>query len=192
MTEPVPGSERSSTLLDSIPMSVFDFGPRNPVEPPAGKSSPDRGTDQSTPDPAIAAGSTEDYGPAHLASRRILLVEDDEDARKAFAFRLNRMKLAVATAPDGQEACDLALAALNQRQPYDWILMDMQMPVVDGFEAARRLRSHGYDRPIIAITAYATEGDREECVRFGCNDHITKPIDWSRLAAILEKWLPIH
>ena len=95
------------------------------------------------------------------------------------------MKLTVATANNGQDACDLALAALNQGHPYDWILMDMQMPVVDGFEATRRLRGQGYDRPIIAMTAYATEDDRQECIRVGCNDHITKPIDWNRLAAIL-------
>jgi len=170
-------------------MSALDFGPHNPTGSPATKPGLDRATAHATPARAVTAGSTQDRGPAQLASRRILLVEDDEDALKAFAFRLSRMKLTVATAHDGQEACDLALAALNLGQPYDWILMDMQMPVVDGFEATRRLRSQGYDRPIIAMTAYAMEEDRQECLRFGCNDHITKPIDWNQLAAILEKWL---
>jgi CheY-like chemotaxis protein len=123
--------------------------------------------------------------PAKLAGQRILLVEDNDDARKAFLPRLVKIGLKVATAQNGQEACALALAAVEEGQPFDWILMDMQMPVVDGFEATRRLRSQGYDRPIIAMTAYAMEQDRHECLQFGCDDHITKPIDWNELTAIL-------
>jgi two-component system, sensor histidine kinase len=116
---------------------------------------------------------------------RILLAEDNEDARRAFSVRLGQMGLEVATARDGQDACDQALAALREGFPFHWILMDMQMPVVDGFEATRQLRSQGYDGPIIAMTAYATEHDRQECIRFGCDDHTSKPIDWEVLAALL-------
>ncbi len=166
-------------------MSALDFRPPKPTGPPVAKRGLDPANSHASLARAVTAGSTEDRGAGQLAPRRILLVEDNEDALKAWAFRLTRMKLTVATANNGQDACDLALAALNQGHPYDWILMDMQMPVVDGFEATRRLRGQGYDRPIIAMTAYATEDDRQECIRVGCNDHITKPIDWNRLAAIL-------
>jgi CheY-like chemotaxis protein len=118
--------------------------------------------------------------------RRILLVEDNEDARRGASFMLKHMGFAVVAAADGREACALALAALEGGQPFDWILMDMEMPVVDGFEATRRLRSQGYIRPIIAMTAHAFGEARDECFRYGCDDHITKPIDWNRLTEVLE------
>jgi CheY-like chemotaxis protein len=138
---------------------------------------------------AGAAPEQGEVGRSTIARRRILLAEDNEDARRAFGARLAQMGLEVATARDGQEACDQALTALRSGRPFQWILMDMQMPVVDGFEATRRLRRAGYDLPIIAITAYALEQDREECIRFGCDGHISKPIDWDGLAALLERSL---
>ncbi len=131
------------------------------------------------------AGSPEIRDSPGLASRRILLVEDNDDARNVASSHLKKLELEVTTARDGQEACELALNALLEGQPYDWILMDMQMPKVDGYEATRRLRSRGYDRPIIAMTAYALDEDREECLGIGCDDHLTKPIDWNQLAARL-------
>jgi CheY-like chemotaxis protein len=129
--------------------------------------------------------STELRNAPWLAARRILLVEDNEDARNVVSFHLKRMALVVTTARDGQEACELAQYAFDRGHPYDWILMDMQMPVLDGYEATRSLRSRGYDRPIIAMTAYALEQDRQECLGVGCNAHVTKPIDWNQLATIL-------
>jgi len=98
---------------------------------------------------------------------------------------LKHLGFAVETASDGNEACALALAALGEGRPFDWILMDMEMPVVDGFEATRRLRSQGYSQPIIAMTAHAFDQARDECFRFGCDDYVTKPIDWNRLKRIL-------
>ena len=98
---------------------------------------------------------------------------------------LKHMGFAVVAAADGHEACALALAALEEGRPFDWILMDMEMPVVDGFEATRRLRSQGYTRPIIAMTAHAFDEARDECFRYGCDDHVTKPIDWNRLTEVL-------
>jgi CheY-like chemotaxis protein len=117
--------------------------------------------------------------------RRILLAEDNPDACKVVSFMLRHMGFAVVTASDGHEACALAMTAIEEGRPFDWILMDMEMPVVDGFEATRRLRSQGYSRPIIAMTAHAFDHAREECLRYGCDDHITKPIDWERLSEIL-------
>ena len=59
------------------------------------------------------------------------------------------------------------------------------MPVLDGYEATRTLRGAGYSRPIIAMTAHALAEDRDECLRFGCDDHIAKPVDWARLTALI-------
>jgi two-component system CheB/CheR fusion protein len=136
------------------------------------------------PENNVSAGAAQS-APNALASCRILLAEDNDDARRAFAARLAQMGLEVGTAKNGEEACERALASFREGRPFQWVLMDMHMPVVDGFEATRRLRSQGYDRPIIAMTAYAMEQDREECIRFGCDDHISKPIDWDHLASLL-------
>jgi CheY-like chemotaxis protein len=168
--------------MDTFLMTAKASGPSDPSGMPAKKLEGTRETTPATPGSPVSAPSR---GPAELAGQRILLVEDNDDARNAFFPRLIKIGLKVATAHNGQEACELALAAVEEGQPFDWILMDMQMPVVDGFEATRRLRSQGYDRPIIAMTAYAMEQDRRECLQFGCDDHITKPIDWNVLTAIL-------
>lgn len=119
-------------------------------------------------------------------SRRILLAEDNPDNLRAVTLRLRQAGLDVLGVPDGQQAKDTALAAHASGRPFDVILMDMQMPVLDGFEATRLLRSEGYDRPIIALTAYAMPEDREECLRFGCDEHVSKPIDWTRLLGLIE------
>ncbi len=95
------------------------------------------------------------------------------------------MGLDVTTAADGSEACRLALEAVEQGRPFAWILMDMEMPVLDGYEATRRLRGQGYRGVIIAMTAHSFEQARNECLRVGCDAQITKPIDWDNLASIL-------
>jgi two-component system, sensor histidine kinase len=168
--------------MDTLVMTAKASGPNDPSEMPAKTLERTRETTRATADPSVSARSA---GPVKLAGQRILLVEDNVDARNAFVPRLVKIGLKVTTAQNGQEACELALGAVEHGQPFDWILMDMQMPVVDGFEATRRLRSQGYSRPIIAMTAYAMEQDRRECLQFGCDDHITKPIDWNQLTAIL-------
>jgi CheY-like chemotaxis protein len=123
--------------------------------------------------------------PSVQAVRKILLAEDHDDARKAVAFRLKYMGLDVTTATDGSEACRLALEAVEQGRPFGWILMDMEMPVLDGYEATRRLRGQGYRGVIIAMTAHSFEQAHDECLRVGCDAQITNPIDWENLASIL-------
>ena len=78
-----------------------------------------------------------------------------------------------------------------QQEEYDLVLMDCQMPRMDGFEATRRIRQTGSSQvPIIAVTANAMSGDRERCIREGMNDYLSKPVQLSALAEVLESWLP--
>jgi PAS domain S-box-containing protein len=116
---------------------------------------------------------------------RILLAEDNT-TNQVVAFGMLR-KLgydSVTIANDGAEALEMALD-----QPYDVILMDCQMPEMDGYEATRRLRAAGCDAVIIAMTANAIKGDRERCIEAGMNDYVTKPVDLKLLRALLAKWL---
>jgi PAS domain S-box-containing protein len=121
-------------------------------------------------------------------SRRILLVEDNADNRRAIRLRLEQVGLKVSTAQNGQEALEVVLNnAGAERGAFDVILMDMQMPVLDGYETTRLLRMQGYEGPIVALTAFALDEDREECLRIGCDDHISKPIDWIQLLRLIDR-----
>jgi len=126
---------------------------------------------------------------ARLPSTRVLLVEDGETNRQLIRLVLEEAGVTVACADNGQEG--LVLAA---RQPFDLILMDMQMPVLDGYTATRRLRDRGCRLPIIALTAHAMRGDKEKCFAAGCSGYLSKPIDIDELlqtvADALEAELP--
>jgi two-component system cell cycle response regulator DivK len=109
---------------------------------------------------------------------KILLVEDNEMNRDMLARRLQRKGYEVVIAVDGEEAVRMA-----QSQAPDLILMDIRLPVMDGWEAMRRIKimPETQSIPIIALTAHAMAGDMEKCVEAGCDDYDTKPIDLSRL-----------
>ena len=77
----------------------------------------------------------------------------------------------------------MALAAEEKGEPYDLVVMDMQMPVMDGYDSVRALRAAGFARPILALTALAMTTDRERCLEAGCNDYETKPVQRERLIA---------
>jgi CheY-like chemotaxis protein/HPt (histidine-containing phosphotransfer) domain-containing protein len=92
---------------------------------------------------------------------------------------------------NGQLAVDEALAALAAGTPYDVILMDMQMPVLDGYSATSKLRMAGYRAPIVALTAHAMAGDRERCESAGCDDYLSKPVDRARLTATVARFVQV-
>ena len=129
--------------------------------------------------------SIKDEGPGG----RILLVEDGEDNRLLIAFTLEKSGFEVAHAENGQSGVGLALAARDAGQPFDLIVMDMQMPVMDGYEATRRLREAGDTVIIIALTAHALKGNRERCLEAGCDDFATKPIDRRAFVATILRHL---
>ncbi len=85
-------------------------------------------------------------------------------------------------ADNGLIACEKVEQSLRQGPVYDVVLMDMQMPRMDGYTATGRLRAMGYHRPVIALTAHAMSGDRDKCIQAGCDDYATKPIN--RLALL--------
>ncbi len=120
---------------------------------------------------------------------RILLAEDGLDNQRLISHLLRAAGANVEFALNGQEALDLALASETAGTPFDLILMDMQMPVLSGYDATTTLRDYSYPRPIIALTAHAMDGDRERCIKAGCDDYTTKPVKRDTLLEICRRWL---
>jgi len=121
-------------------------------------------------------------------SKVVLLVEDDEDNRDLVSFVIARSRLDVSLviAENGQEAVDKAFA-----NPPNLILMDMQMPVMDGWQAVPLLKadSRTKDVPVIAFTAQAKPEDKQRAREMGCSDYYTKPMDPEELLALIKKYL---
>jgi len=118
---------------------------------------------------------------------RILLAEDGPDNQKLISFLLSKAGHCVEVVDNGRAACEQAMMAWKSGSPFDVILMDMQMPEMDGYTAAARLRADKYPNTIIALTAHAMTGDRARCLQSGCDDYATKPIDRKALLALLER-----
>ncbi len=134
------------------------------------------------PEPTAGAESTL----APVAGAHLLLVEDNDLNQEVAQALLEGAGLRVDIASDGRQAVDMVAA-----HDYDLVLMDMQMPGMDGLEATRLIRAdpRWADLPIIAMTANAMASDREDCLRAGMNDHVAKPIDPARLFDTLRQWI---
>ena len=117
---------------------------------------------------------------------KVLLVEDNEMNRDMLSRRLTRRGFEVVFAGDGQQGLDLA----RSEKP-DVILMDMSLPVMDGWEVTRRIKADGTMRsiPVIGLTAHAMSGDREKAIAAGCDDYDTKPVEMERLLGKIERLL---
>ena len=121
---------------------------------------------------------------------RVLLVEDGIDNRRLIAFFLQKLGASVVSATNGVEGVEAACMAQRQEAPFDLMLMDIQMPVMDGFEAVKTLRSLGYEKPVVALTARVMKGERERCLTAGFDDYLSKPIVRQEFERVLSKFLP--
>jgi signal transduction histidine kinase/FixJ family two-component response regulator len=171
--ESEPG--RGSKFWFTIPLAKpFGSGTSRSAAPPAGVKAP---------------GLTEPHQAVPLTGR-VLLVEDDVTNQRVSLAILGKLGCRADVAADGLQAIDCL-----RKNAYELVLMDCQMPVLDGYRAAARIRDPESglpdpEIPIIALTAHAMSGDREKCVAAGMNDYISKPVDPMRLATLLRKWLP--
>jgi signal transduction histidine kinase len=120
---------------------------------------------------------------------RVLLVDDGHDNRRLLSVYLREAGAEVALAENGRIGCDLALAAAAAGEPFGVILMDMQMPELDGYGAAARLRGKGYGGAIVALTAHAMAEDRERCLNAGCTDYLSKPVRREQLLSMVARYL---
>jgi Amt family ammonium transporter len=156
-------------LLDSPTLADFS-------EPTALMLSPERSDEPDQP----------------LMNTRVLLAEDGSDNQRLIAFVLRKAGALVTIAENGRIAVECALRAKLLGQPFDVILMDMQMPVLDGYVATRRLRDQGYTGTIVALTAHAMADDREKCLQVGCDDFAAKPIDRHKLVTLVQQYATIQ
>ena len=168
-----PGEGSTFTL--SIDPGPLDDGPMLDIEPLSKVR--DKGKQ-----PKAATGEQTLRG-------RILLAEDGEDIQRLVSLVLQKTGLEVDTAENGLLAYDKAMASKAMGRPFDLILMDIQMPELDGYETARRLRENGWQGPIVALTARAMVGDREKCLAAGCDEHLPKPLAPEELENTLMRYL---
>lgn len=173
--------------VESVPGAGSSFRIRFPVRA-AGEA---RLTDESTlwaPDPAKTISA-----PASPQARslrgRVLLAEDGPDNQRLIRHILTRAGLSVDIVGDGESALNSITRAHGEGRPYQVLLLDMQLPRMDGYEVAGRLRESGFPGRVVALTAHAMLGDREKCLNAGCDEYLSKPFRPAELIALLERCL---
>jgi signal transduction histidine kinase/CheY-like chemotaxis protein len=139
-----------------------------------------------TPPPVAAGSGAVSEPPLHAL---ILLADDGIDNRRLLTRFLERAGATVEQVANGREAVDRALAARAAGRAHDLILLDMQMPEIDGYTASRMLRTSSIQTPILALTAHAMSGEREKCLAAGCSDYLSKPIPRRTLIDTCRRWL---
>ena len=185
-----PGRGSTFTLRVPAPAVPADFAAAS--EPAAGPASKIIAPAAVAARPDPPAAPADDRRP--LTGRRVLLAEDTADSRRLLTFFLQKSGAEVECVPDGRAAVDRLAPgggdgggnggrhAGGPAAGFDVVLMDMQMPVLDGYSAARELRARGYAGPIVALTAHAMAGDAEDCLAAGCDAYAAKPIGREALA----------
>jgi PAS domain S-box-containing protein len=166
--ESTPGAGSTFTLR--LPLTLANAG-----SPPLPSSS-SRANDQAPDRP--------------IEGLRLLVAEDSPDLQRLLVYMLGDAGALVTCTANGQEALKAAQAVDRTDQAFDLILMDMQMPVMNGYDATRAMRSCGITTPIIALTAHAMSGDRDRCMEAGCNEYLTKPVDEPLLMRTIRRLRP--
>lgn len=133
---------------------------------------------------AVSAGESSHLRP--LQGIRVLVAEDGPDNQRLIAMHLRKAGAEVVIVQDGQAAIEACHASGSE--PFDLVLMDMMMPVLDGYSAAKQLKSESIRIPIVALTANALPNDRRRCLDAGCDDYFTKPLTRNSLVAVCLKW----
>ncbi|HUQ72665.1 MAG TPA: ATP-binding protein [Planctomycetaceae bacterium] len=124
-----------------------------------------------------------------LSGRRILIADDMPDNRRLISFLLAKTGAECVAVDDGATAIAAVMMAVIDGRPFDLILMDMQMPVLDGYAATQQLRAEGCRLPIVALTANSMSTDRERCLAAGCDDYLSKPIQREQMYGLIARWI---
>jgi CheY-like chemotaxis protein len=119
-----------------------------------------------------------------LAGAKVLVADDNKDILMLLEVYLSQVGIKVDYAENGLKAVEMA-----KKGDYDLVLMDIQMPVLDGYEATATLRAKDFNKPIIALTANAMKEDRDKCLASGCNDYITKPFRKNEIYEVISRFI---